>query len=89
MKLSAKIKSKYLDKLLSGEKTSELRQFEYLELTDEKGRKARFNIKNVEHRGYHDTFCFHSLKTFDETYPDVKWDKTLPIFEIELKEAKK
>ena len=47
MKLSAKINSKYLDKILSGEKKMEFRQFDgtdKMEVTDENGRTVTLRI---------------------------------------------
>ena len=47
MKLKAKINSRYLDLILSGEKVNEFREFESIEFTDESGRSAEFNINSV------------------------------------------
>jgi hypothetical protein len=48
MDLKARIRSEYLDKLLSGDKEDEFRQFDKITLTDESGRSRAFEIGFVE-----------------------------------------
>ena len=48
MDIHAKIKSKYLDKLISGEKIIEYRQIDSFTLRDENGRTEIFEIMNID-----------------------------------------
>ena len=83
MKLHAKIKSKYLDKILSGEKTCEYRQFESIELRDEGGRTAEFDIVRI------DNVADPYLEVVRD-HPDIDWDEDKPIYKIKLgKQIKK
>lgn len=79
MKIRAKVFSKYLDQLLSGEKTKEFRQFESMILTDENGREAEFDISSVIKDGN----VYADLK-LRKQYPDVPWIDGKKIYTIYL-----
>jgi hypothetical protein len=83
MKIAAKIKAKYLDQILSGEKKVELRQFESITLEDENGRKAEIEIKYITIEGN----VFFDEKTRKQ-YPDVPWKDGLKIHKIYLGKIK-
>ena len=78
MKLQAKIKSKYLDKILSGEKTCEYRQFESIELRDEDGRTAEFDIVRI------DDVTDPYLEVVLRDHLDIDWDEDKLIYKIKL-----
>lgn len=80
MKLQAKINSKYLDLLLSGEKEAEYRQFETITLTDELGRSRVFEITKTG-------VVIRPHKLYDK-YPDVTWDKNKQIIKLTVKPLK-
>lgn len=79
MKLHAKIKSKYLDQLLSGEKVYEYRQFESLTLTDENGRSEEFQVGyvGIVESNQH-------LQSIKDEYRDVNWIEEAHIIEMKL-----
>ena len=79
MKLYAKIMSKYLDQILNGERTKELRQFESITLTDETGREATFAIKYITIDGNVE----FDQKT-RKAHPDIPWKDGLRIHKVYL-----
>ena len=79
MKLEARVKSKYLDELLSGTKTAEFRQFEYLSLIDENNRIAFFKIVDI----FKLNVDVDSLLRA-KIYTDVPWKEELSIYEIDV-----
>lgn len=78
MKLKAKITDDHLDKILSGEKITEFRQLESIELTSESGRKYTLEIKDV------DNVTPPGLKYLEIRYPDIPWDDNLPTIMMAL-----
>ena len=83
MWLKAKIKSKYLDEILSGRKRVEYRQVEGLELSDGKRivkcKVIRLNIYNCGTKSY-----LLQVMDLQSKYPDVEWNEELPILVIYL-----
>lgn len=79
MKLRAKIKPKYLDDILSGQKDREYRQFESMVLTDANGRSAEFDINGISRMPN-----FISKNCIMDEYNDVPWDDRKDIYEIVL-----
>lgn len=82
MKLIAKITAKYLDKILSGDKTAEYRQFDgtdKMEVTDENGRTVTLRILS----------CHEASQELEgavrREHSDIAWKETEPImvFKVE------
>lgn len=79
MMLRARIKAKYLDRILKGEKKSEYRQIEGIELTDENGRVAVFGVRTISSYGR------NKSEEIKAKFPDVPWSEGR-VYRIHLKE---
>jgi hypothetical protein len=80
MRLSAKIKSNYLDDVLSGKKKCEFRQLEDFELVDENGRVAAFKIERIN------TLSDGQIHALKRKHKEIPWSKDTPIIRIDLGE---
>lgn len=69
MKLKCKIKNKYLEQILRGEKKTEYRQIESIILVDEQGREYEFEVKEI--------YSFPYVARLRKEYPDVPWKDEL------------
>jgi hypothetical protein len=81
MKIVAKIKSKYLDQILRGEKPIEFRQFDgtdTMELTDETGRTVTVKIKEAFQ------LDDQARKVVSEIHSNVAWWLNKPIFAFRI-----
>ena len=75
LRTQAKIFSKHLDKIISGEKMFDFRQMEDITFTDENGRSVTMEIKEID-------LDFEEVAR--ELYPDVPWEDDLPIYIFRL-----
>jgi len=69
MKFKCKIKNKYLEQILRGEKKTEYRQIESIILVDEQGKEYEFEVTDV--------YAYPSLYWLRKEYPDVPWKDEL------------
>lgn len=77
MKLRAKIYPKYLNQILNGDKSVEVRQIESMILVNsETGEEFEFEVRDVEKTT--------DLKLIQKVFPDVKWNPDLPTIMIDL-----
>lgn len=85
IKLIAKITKKYFDQILSGEKTTEFRQFDgsdIIELHSNDGRILEARISKVEKL----TVAYQ--KYMIDEYDDVNFKNNIPIYAFMLKNVK-
>lgn len=78
MKLTAKIRTKYLNEILSGEKPAEFRQIESMILIDEHGNNHEFKVTDIG------ICCPLSIDHLKKKYPDIPWNRNLTTLRIHL-----
>ena len=81
MLLKAKIKAKYLDAIIAGEKTMEFRQFtgnDTMVVTDENGREVELKIKSIHEASD------EMASAIKRGNSDIAWSEVEPIMVIKV-----